>query len=168
MLAEKHFNNYFLILFCILTLPINKRELLSMANTDQLRILKQHIYELSSEISALKKSINPNMAFKDYREVHVKFLSLNNFKIIAKNELSALMHQYRVTLSGKMTGENDESVEKVSRRRILTEIDCNLRNSKNLDLSIDAHSHMYTYICDHFSSQFVDGKFRIKSIIQIR
>jgi ribonuclease HIII len=95
-----------------------------MTTKNEMEVLKQHIRELSQEITSLKKMITPYMTPKEYHEVHSKFLSLSNMKAIAKNELANQLHYYKVTLRGKKNSANGEDQENVYLRKLITEIDC--------------------------------------------
>lgn len=138
-----------------------------MANPEQLKLLKQHIQELSSEIATVKKSVTPSMSAQEYRAVYDRYTNLNNLKTIARNELQSLLHYYKVTLSGKVLSANDRA-EKVIRRRMESEIDCNLQRSRNLDRSIPAHDALYLLIEANFSRLFENRSFRLKTVIQIK
>ena len=139
-----------------------------MANAEKLKLLKDHIQELSAEIALLKRSITPQMSPQEYRSVYEQYRMLNNLKIIARNELHSLMHLYKVTLSGSVLATDSSTFEKVIRRRIETEIDCNMARSKNLDRSIPAHRELYDLIETNFSRLFENRIFRIKTVIQVK
>lgn len=128
-------------------------------------LLKQHLQQLSDEIQELKKQVSPNMTPKEYRAVHEKYVVLNNLKAIAKNEIDALLHLYKIVLAG--TADKIGS-EKIFRAKIRSEIDCRLNVSKNLDLSIRSHSELYAHLVKNYSRLFFDGKFRVRSVIQLR
>lgn len=138
-----------------------------MSREDEINKLKSHIHELSAEILRLKKMINPYMSTKEYVSVHARFLSVNNLKVLAENELEATLHQYKVVLSGKSTSVKDQNPDKVMRGKFRSEINCKLFVSKNLDVSIKSHDQMYKYITNQYSTFFQEGKFKIKSIIQL-
>lgn len=139
-----------------------------MTTTNEIELLKQHIRELSQEIASLKKMINPYMTSKEYNEVHSKFLNLSNIKAIAKNELANQLHYYKVTLRGRKNSTNGEVQEKVFRRKLITEIDCKPYPSKALDTSIDSHNELFNYLQRSYSSFFLDGKFSVQRVVQLK
>ena len=139
-----------------------------MANADQVKILKQHIQETSAEIVFLKGKITPNLSFKEYKEVHEKYQNLYNLNLLAKNELESLLHCYRLILNGKILSENKEPVQRIIKRKIITETDCNLQNSRVLDLSIKSHKLLFEQITEKFSSTFEERDFKIKGVVQLR
>ncbi|PBQ31075.1 hypothetical protein CNR22_04600 [Sphingobacteriaceae bacterium] len=139
-----------------------------MTNTQELVLLRHHIQELSSEIFNIKKLITPYISTAEYKTLHARFQSLSNLKLIAKNELEAAMHFYKIVLSGKVTTEKSGLVDKVLRRRVKIELDCNLQLSRNLDISIPSHLEMYHYIQKTYAQLFEHGKFKIRSVIQLR
>lgn len=139
-----------------------------MASTQELVVLRQHIQEISTEILTIKRLITPYISTAEYKTLHAKFLSLSNLKLIAKNELEASMHFYKIVLSGKVHTNKNTVVDKVLRRRIKMELDCKLQFSRNLDLSIATHTEMYTHIQKTYSDIFENGKFKIRSVIQTR
>lgn len=139
-----------------------------MPGTEEINKLKQQIQELSTEIKALKQSVAQHLSLADYRTIHAKFVSFTNLHAIAKNELEALLFRYKIVLSGKSAGPSEKPGEKVFRGKLKSEINCRLFVSKNLDVSISSHKEMYDYITKHYSELFRDGKFKIKSVIQLK
>lgn len=139
-----------------------------MANADQLTLLKKHIQEISEEIKILKGHILPNLSFQDYKELHEKYQNLCNLKALAENEMESLLHRYKVTLSGKVLSEDKVISNKMFRRKIKTEIDCNLKESRDLNLSIESHKNLYEQIRENFSSIFEENNFKIKGVVQLR
>ena len=138
-----------------------------MAREEEIKKLKQHIQDISEEIISVKKLINPHLRLQDYKDLYARFNSLTNLKAIALNEIESFLHYYKVALSGKRVTTKNEATDKVFRSRFKSEIDCKLRASKNLDVSINAHHEMFLYIREHYARLFTDGKFKIKSIIQL-
>ncbi|WP_317898419.1 hypothetical protein [Aurantibacillus circumpalustris] len=139
-----------------------------MSSSNEINVLKQHIRELSNEISTLTKSVNPYMTSKEYIAVHNRFLNLSNLKAIAKNELEVRLHYYKVTLKGAKKSDNEVRVEKVFRKKLVSEIDLKSYFSKNFDSLNEIDHEIYAHLQRSYSNFFADGKFLVKKIVQIR
>ena len=111
---------------------------------------------------------SPRLSAEDYLLEKRRLQSLKNLRAIARNELNSLLHQYRFTLSGKITGSKGDVYERVVRTRVFSDIDCIIVSPATIKSSPEVSQPLIDIIKRDYSTYFLEGKFEIKRIKKIR
>lgn len=138
-----------------------------MSEQEKIKCLQEHIQLLMDEISTIDLK-SPRLSAEDYLLEKRRLQSLKNLRAIARNELNSLLHQYRFTLSGKITGSKGDVYERVVRTRVFSDIDCIIVSPATIKSSPDVSQPLIDIIKRDYSTYFLEGKFEIKRIKKIR
>jgi hypothetical protein len=138
-----------------------------MSEQEKIKCLQEHIQLLMDEISTIDLK-SPRLSAEDYLLEKRRLQSLKNLRAIARNELNSLLHQYRFTLSGKITGSKGDVYERVVRTRVFSDIDCMIVSPATIKSSPDVSQPLIDIIKRDYSTYFLEGKFEIKRIKKIR
>jgi hypothetical protein len=138
-----------------------------MSEQEKIKCLQEHIQLLMDEISTIDLK-SPRLSAEDYLLEKRRLQSLKNLRAIARNELNSLLHQYRFTLSGKITGSKGDVYERVVRTRVFSDIDCIIVSPATIKSSPEVSQPLIDIIKRDYSTYFLEGKFEIKRIKKIR
>jgi hypothetical protein len=138
-----------------------------MSEQEKIKCLQEHIQLLMDEISTIDLK-SPRLSAEDYLLEKRRLQSLKNLRAIARNELNSLLHQYRFTLSGKITGSKGDVYERVVRTRVFSDIDCMIVSPATIKSSPEVSQPLIDIIKRDYSTYFLEGKFEIKRIKKIR
>jgi hypothetical protein len=138
-----------------------------MSEQEKIKCLEKHIKVLMDEIATIDLK-SPRLSAEDYLIEKRRLQSLKNLGAIARNELNSLLHQYRFTLSGKISGSKGAVYERVVRTRVFSDIDCMIVSPATIKSSPEVSQPLIDIIKRDYSTYFLEGKFEIKRIKKIR
>jgi hypothetical protein len=137
-----------------------------MANYERARDLRLYIKELYSELATIDPN-QSNLTAAQYLEMKTKLKNVTNLIAIARNELRAVTHLYKLKLIGDIENKSGELIKKTLKEKVFTEIDCQLLSHRRLKLSNRFHKPMLDFIKANYSDKFFEGRYEIKSIVQL-
>lgn len=136
-----------------------------MTNYDKAKKLQSFIRNLYDELAPLDPK-DPKLSATEYLEVKKKREHIQNLIAIAKNELLAVSHQYKLKLVG-VAQDKGEIVRRIVKDKIVTEIDCQVKPMSKINLNAGSHKPLLDLINRNYSSLFHEGRYEIKSITQV-
>jgi hypothetical protein len=146
-----------------------------MADLEKINDLDQRITGVWAEIHHLlskKKSLGGSIDEMEQSAIDLvqHLLSRKNFELHKlKREKMNLEHCYNVILVGDYYEKNGSIIEAYPFNVEITSlIDCALRDGTSLSKSIESHSELTALLKKRFEAKFVNGKFTVAYIIQLR
>jgi hypothetical protein len=138
-----------------------------MSEKNKIKCLEDHTRKLEEEIRSINLK-NSKLSAEDYLREKTKLETLKNLLAIARNELNSHLHHYKFTLTGEMIGAKGVIAQKIVRNRLFSDINCNAKVPSTLKTHVKSTRPLIDIIQRDYSSMFVDGKFEIKRLKQLR
>jgi|GEM_PF-3477669 len=135
-------------------------------------LIEQNWHKIAKLRFSIDKNLNENVSFinsEEYKNLKEEKEKLQEKLLTLKAERYSLFHEYSFTLNGNIINIYSRIIpNQFMNENIACMIDCNLGNSRALDLQIPSHVALFKLIQDKYSAYFHNGEFRITGIFQHR
>lgn len=136
------------------------------AKNEKIEALQHHINALIGEIDSINLK-QQDLSAEEYLEKKALLNNLQNLRAIARNELNALLTQYRLTLTGKKVNNRGQLTEKVVRTRLFSVHDFKKTTLVNVLDNQEVLAPIFEKVKQDYAAMFAGGEFEIKRIRKI-